>query len=386
MFAESLAKGREVGASVAVCYGGERVVDLWGGLADKKRGLAWAHDTVAIIFSSTKGLVGTCFLMLADRGRLDYDAPVARYWPEFAQAGKEAITVRTLLSHRAGLHGLDARVTLDDLEPAARPRLAAWLAAQAPRWEPGTAQGYHGVTFGLYAAELFQRVAGESLGAFFEREVRAPLGVDAWLGLPEAIEPRVARLYPAGTWDRVAKLGPMLLRAKTAEGRTLRAILRGGSDTVVAFRDPTDLGPRTIPAFDTRRARRLELPWANGVANARALATIYGALIGVGPAELPRLARPETLASATARQSWAERDRVLHKPIGFSVGFVKDEPFLFSPSPEAFGHPGAGGCLGWADPALGFSMGYVMNRMDPRIRSPRAIALARAVRESLPSR
>ncbi|MCA9516401.1 MAG: beta-lactamase family protein, partial [Myxococcales bacterium] len=309
----------------------------------------------------------------------------ADYWPEFAQAGKEDVTVRTLLNHRAGVVGFDEPITLDDFEH--RPEHVADVCArQRPFWAPGTDQGYHGVTFGLYAAELFLRVAGETLGAFFEREVRAPLGVDAWLGLPEAVEPRVARLYPAGTWDRVSKLGPMLLRRKTAEGKTLRAILKGDSDTVHAFKHPADLGPRTISAFDTRRARALELPWVNAVANARAVATVYGALIGAAPPDLPRLVRPETLAWPMARQSWTERDRVLHKPMGFSVGFVKDEPHLFSPSVEAFGHPGAGGCLGWADPVLGFSMGYVMNRMDPRIRSPRALALARAVRESLGAR
>ena len=379
VFAESFARGDEIGASVSVCFRGERVVDLWGGLADRKTKRPWVADTVGLMFSSTKGLVGTCFLMLADRGLLDYDAPVARYWPEFARGGKADVTVRTLLSHRAGLIALDGSWRLDDIDGDA---LVDRLGAQAPLWPPGTAQGYHGVTFGLYAQALFKRVAGESIGSFFEREVRAPLGVDVWLGLPDAIEPRVARLYPATTRERVAQLAPLVIKKSTAEGRTLRALIRGNSDTGKAFRDPIDLGPKSIEAFDSRRARALELPWCNAVGNARALATVYAALIGVGP-EGVRLASPETLALATARQSWSEQDRVLHKPMGFSVGFVKDEPHLFSPSVEAFGHPGAGGCLGWADPILGFTMGYVMNRMDARIRSPRAVALAAAVRDSI---
>ncbi len=373
----------EVGASVCVFHRGRLVVDLWGGLADVATKRPWERDTVSVLFSSTKGLAALTALRLVEAGRLDYDAPVARYWPEFAQRGKDAITVRTLLNHRAGLSAIDRPIALSDLEDPER--VARVIEAQAPMWAPGTDQGYGAIAWGLYVGELVRRVTGRRLGRVFDDLVARPLGLadDLWIGSPEAAEPRVARLYPADTWVRLTRILPRLLTGLTHEGRVYRAVARGNTPTARALMNPPELGPAGITAYDTRRVRAMDLPFGGGVGNARGLATAYAALLGVGGPELPRLARAEAVAAIHPRQSWTERDRVLLKPLGFSQGFIKDELHLFSPHPEAFGHPGAGGGLGWADPVAGVAIGYVMNRMDFRIRSPRALALAHAVHAAL---
>ncbi len=197
-FAAGLKRREEWGAGLCVWHDGAVVVDVWGAAADRKRAEPWAPDTMATVFSVTKGLAALCFLMLADRGELDYDAPVARYWPEFGVDGKETITVRMVLNHASGLIGLAEPIDLDDLEH--RPeRVAEVLAMSQPRWEPGTDQGYHAITYGLYAQEIFRRITGETLGSFLAREVAGPLGADVYLGLPEELEPRVATTYPATT-------------------------------------------------------------------------------------------------------------------------------------------------------------------------------------------
>jgi len=374
----------EIGASFCVYHGGQRVVDLWGGFADRERQRPWERDTVGIIFSATKGLAAMTVLRLALSGRLDYDAPVARYWPEFAQRGKADITVRTLMNHRAGLCAVDRPITLADLTDAPE-RVAHALAVQAPLWHPGRDQGYGAVAFGLYVGELVRRVTGRRLGEVFADEITRPLGLadDLWIGTPPSAEPRVARLYPADTRTRLTQVVPRFLTGLSHEGRVFRAVARGTTLTARAFANPTELAPRGIARYGTRAIRALDLPWSNAVGNARGLATAYAALLGVGGPGLPRLAPAEALAPLAARQSWTEHDRVLLKPLGFSQGFVKDELHLFSPHPESFGHPGAGGTLGWADPVAGVAMGYVMNRMDFHIRSPRALALAHAVHTSL---
>jgi CubicO group peptidase (beta-lactamase class C family) len=363
----------EIGASLCVWHRGEVVVDLWGGLRDRDEGAAWERDTLTTVFSATKGVVALALMMLAERGELDYDAPVASFWPEFAAAGKESITVRTLLNHRAGLIGVDDPLTLEMFE-VGPDRIAEILAAQAPRWSPGTDQGYHGVTYGLYAAELFRRITGRSVGAFIAAEIAGPLGADFHLGLPEDLEPRVATNYPAGVTDLVLKIVPKLLFHRGTDGRVYRNVVRKG-DSATAFANPAELGPRGLRNFNTARVHRLELPWGNGIANARGLCAIYSAMLGGD------LVSRGAVDAIRPRQSWSERDRVLCKPIGWSQGFLKEETRLFSPNPESFGHAGAGGALGWCDPVAELAIGYAMNRMDHRVRSRRAVRLCHAIYE-----
>lgn len=381
--ARSFRNGSEKGCSLAVWHDGELVVDLWGGQRDPARALPFEADTLCTMFSTTKGMVALCFLMLAERGKLDYDAPVAEHWPAFGSPDKRAITIRMLLNHRAGLVGLDEPLTIDQLEH--RPdQVLAILERQRPAWEPGTSQGYHGVTFGLYAAELFRRIAGESLGTFFAREVAKPLGADVYIGLPEALEARCAGIVAVSTRDRLLRALPGLILGESNEARVLVDVVRGG-DARRAFAQPAELGASGIASFATRRVRALELLWANGMTSARGLCRVYSALANGGAIDGARLVRAESLAPVMARQSWSERDRVLHKPLGWSQGFLKEEPQLFSPSLESFGHTGAGGALGWCDPKRRVAIGYVTVNMAHQVRSPRALALCRAVYASIGS-
>lgn len=382
-FRDNFARRGEVGASVCVFHDGRKVVDLWGGWADAEARRPWERDTVALLFSATKGLAAMTVLALAEAGLVDYDAPVARYWPELAAAGKGGITVRTLMNHRAGLHAIERPLTLADL--ASPERVAPALEAQRPLWEPGGDQGYHAVSYGLYVGELVRRLTGQRLGLTFADRIARPLGLadDLWIGTPESAEPRVARLYPVDTTTRVTQIAPRLVTGLTHEGRVYRAFARRASDTARAFANPAELGPRHIARYGTRAVRALDLPWCNGVGNARGLATAYAGLIGAGGPGLPRLASDAALAPLFARQSWTAMDRVLLKPLGFSQGFLKEEPHLFSSRLDSFGHAGAGGILGWAVPSARLAIGYVMNRMDFHIRSPRALALAHAVEASL---
>lgn len=375
----------EVGASLCVWHEGRRVVDLWGGVANPTGERPWEANTLTTSFSCTKGLVATCFLRLADQGRFDYDAPLSRYWPELAtpatgpharpewERARGELTGRLLLNHRAGLVGLRAPLTLDDLEDPIT--LSARLAAEPLAWRPGEAQGYHAITFGLYAGELFRRVAGESVGGFLKREICSPLKADVHLGLPAELEGRCAPIIPTAPSDVVFGILPSLLRG-TTEGRFFRGVLSGGT-TALAFGQPAELGARGLKNYNTSRVRALELPWANAMASARGLATLYAGLIE------GRVTSKEALRPLSERQSWAERDRVVGKPMGFTQGFLKEGAGVFSPHISSFGHPGAGGALGWCDPEAGLAIGYVMNRMGYHVRSPRALRLCEAIYASL---
>lgn len=377
VFAENFERRGELGASVCVWHEGQKVVDLWGGHLDLDRTRDWQEDTMSMVFSSTKGLVALCFLLLADRGEMSYDDPVAKYWPEFAAAGKSGITIRTLLNHRAGLFAVDRAFALADLEDDPQ-KVATILAEQKPKWPAGRAQGYHGVTYGLYAAELFRRIAGQSLGAFLAEAIAGPLHADVYLGLPEEHHGRVSDLHSVTGRDKLLKIVPRLLFHRGTEGRVFRQVAMG-KETGQAFAYPAELGPQGIDNFNRPEVRRMELPWANAFANARGLARVYAALACGGQIDKIRLVRTGSLKPLHARQSWSEQDRILRKPLGWSQGFLKEEDHMFSPNPESFGHPGAGGALGWSDPVAKVAIGYVPNKMAIHIRSPRARALASAV-------
>jgi CubicO group peptidase (beta-lactamase class C family) len=373
-FEENFKSRGELGASVCAYWRGQQVVHLWGGVADLPTQRPFTADTPSVVFSSTKGLAALCMLMLADRGQLNYDAPVVTYWPEFGRAGKERVTVRQLLNHRSGLNAIDQPLTLEDF---LKDRLSGALEAQAPLWEPGTDQGYCGVSFGPYVSELFRRVAGERLGAFFAREVAKPLNAQATIGDPDALREPPATLYPI-TKRAALELLPKRLLARDVDGRVLRQFLTPRSTTARAFANPVQLGPRGIANFNNPNVQRLELAWAGGIATAQGLAKIYAALAAGGSLDGVKLVAPTSLTPIHQRQSWAF-DRVIRKPMGWSQGFLKDELHVFSQNTEAFGHPGAGGALGLADPVAELSIGYVPNAMAPYVRSPRALALCHAL-------
>lgn len=382
VLAQQFRSGSEEGCAICVWHDGELVVDLWGGHRDKRSGAPFEPDTLCTMFSATKGMVALAFLMLADRGELDYDAPITDYWPSFGQTpDKRAVTVRMLLNHRSGLIGVSEPITLDQLERHPD-QVCAILERERPTWTPGSSQGYHAVTYGLYAAELFRRITGESLGTFLAREVMGPLGAEVYLGLPKALESRVATNQPVSQQDRILRALPEMILTQSTEAKVVMSILRR-QDTYRAFAHPEELGPSGLPNYNTRRVHALELPWGNGLGTARGLCRVYSALANGGALEGTRLVKEAALEPLMERQSWSSRDRVLHKPLGWSQGFLKEEPHLFSPTHESFGHAGAGGALGWCDPKRKIAIGYLTVKMAHHVRSPRTVALCRAVYQSL---
>ena len=344
-FARNLAE-EEVGAACAVYQHGALVVDLWGGFADREAARPWERDTAALVFSATKGLTAALVHRLAERGALDLDASVADYWPEFAANGKGAITVRDVLTHRAGLAAVEGALTLDEV--LAWDPVCAAIAAQPPNWEPGTKHGYHARTFGWILGEVVRRVTGDSFGAHFAKEAAAPLGLDFWVGLPEAEERRVAKLYPAPEPSDPEQLA---LREKFMGPDTLLGRVLSGPSGLFSYGD----------MWNTRALHAAEMPSSNGIGTARALARFYAATIG--EVDGVRLLSEETRRAAVAPQVEGP-DGVIRIPTRFASGFML-EPTLCPDAPEtAFGHPGAGGSLGFADPAKGLAFGYVMNQMQ----------------------
>jgi CubicO group peptidase (beta-lactamase class C family) len=375
---------REIGAGLTVYHRGRCVVDLWGGLADVERRSPWQRDTRAVVFSVTKGLTAMALALLADRGRLDWDAPVSSYWPGFARAGKAEITCRTLFNHQGGLAGLDEPLTLDDcVLPERRERLVHVLEEQRPLWEPGRGQGYHALSFGLYASELFRRITGETIGSFLARELFEPLEADVSLGTPPSVDHRIASLYPPKVPYRLAKMLASLVVGENTEARVLRASLTQGSITRKAFFNPKGADPRM---WNELAVRRGELASGSATASAHGIARAYLPFASGGSFEGRQYLRPESLMPVYERQGWSERDLVLQKPLGWSQGFLKEETKLFSPTRESFGHAGIGGALGWCDPVKELTIGYALNHLDWRVRSPRAIALCRALYECEPVR
>ena len=370
-FARNFAERGEIGAAVAAYWRGERVVDLWGGRRAPDGDAPWEEDTMVVVMSTTKGLAAMTLAIANSRGWLDYDAPVARYWPEFAQNGKAAVTVRQLLGHEAGLVLLDDELTIEKLRDPND--LARLLARQKPAWLPGTRHGYHTMTLGLYMQELIRRVdpAHRTLGRFFDEEIATRLQLDFYIGVPREIpDQRVARIKPLSRWR-----GILALRY-TPPAVTLRMI-RPGSLLRRSFLG-LDLD------LNDRRSLEVELPAGNGVGTARAIARAYSAF-AEGGAELG--ITPETFARITAIPEVArDVDAVLGVPSYFSLGFLRPGPDVwFGSSPHAFGAPGAGGSFGFADPDARLGYAYVMNRLDfylendPREKALRD-ALYRAIR------
>ncbi len=345
-FAANWSDHGEVGASLCVIVGGETVVDLWGGHADAARSRTWDRDTIANVYSTTKGIAALAALMLVDRGQLDVERPVLEYWPEF---GKPEVLVRHLLTHEAGLSGIDE--ALPDGAVLDWEHMVGTLERQAPSWTPGEQMGYHAITYGWLVGEVIRRIDGRTCGAFVRDEIATPLGVDLFIGLPESEDARTADLLPA------PGAGPIGV---------------GAQDTLAA----KALGlaaPRLAGSVNSRAWRAAELPAANGHGNARALATLY-AVLSQGGGEL---ASANTIASCAASEYAARDDLVLGFFVRRSLGFILSTAggrYEWGPNARSFGHSGAGGSLAFADPDAQIGFGYVMNQMsaglgaDPRWR------------------
>jgi CubicO group peptidase (beta-lactamase class C family) len=359
-FRKNFDKNGEIGASVCLTVGGETVVDLWDGVADPKTGAAWTRDTVSIVFSCTKGATALCAHVLASRGKFDLDAPVTELWPEFGQKGKEHATTRMMLDHSVGVPAL--RAPVKESGPYEWDYMTQRLAEEEPFWVPGTRNGYHGFTFGWTVGEMVRRVSGKSLGTFFQEEIARPLGLDFWIGLPEEIEPRVAPITP------------YVYKAADAVTPFMRDL--GTDKQSIASLFFFNVGAWRTKGANARESHAAEIGAANGVTNARGLAGMYAPLANGGG----KLVDGKTLARMGEVSMATHDDATLRIPTRFALGFMKSMDnrkrsvgaTLFGPDVDsvimgspAFGHVGAGGSLGFADPAAGLSFGYTMNQMGP---------------------
>lgn len=362
-FAANFSQRGEPGAAVAVSIGGKPVVDLWGGHADIAQTQEWQRDTLVNFFSVSKALCAICACKLVERGALDLDAPVAELWPEFAQGGKETITPRQVLSHQAGLPAL--------AEPLPDGAALDWqtiihaLEKQVPWWTPGTAHGYHVNTFGFLVGEIVRRASGKSIGQFVREEIAKSLGADLYIGVPQSEHHRIAEYRWPGT-------SPIELG--------------GASDPLTKmrwnayFNPPGFSGAHWVNHSDWRVA---EVPSTNGHGNARSVTRVYSALAHGGEIDGVRILSESMLREATTEHSHGE-DLVSQRPARFGIGFqLTQVERPLGPNPNAFGHFGAGGSLGFCDPDAGMAFGYVTNDMGPRWQNPRNRALIEAIYSSL---
>ncbi|WP_269854181.1 serine hydrolase domain-containing protein [Streptomyces sp. RPT161] len=343
-FHRNFAEGRELGAAVTVFVGGRKVVDLWGGTADHRTGRPWERDTVVPVFSCAKGVVSVCAHLLAQQGKLDLDAPVARYWPEFAQGGKERITSRMVLTHRAGIPLFDRKLTFQELTewtPAIRA-----LEEQEPLWEPGTAHEYHAHAFGWIIGEVIRRITGRTPGTYFREAVGDKLGLRTWIGLPEGELHRLARLVEAQGRPPMPDAESLIVRSVTVNG----ALVFPGLDH-----------PH---GWNSRALLTAEFPGAGAVSSAGGLAGLYAAaatgLDGAAPL-LTRDTLSDALAERTGGVSWSGfPDLGVRWGTGFMLDSARFRPLL---GPRSFGNDGAGGQFGFGDDEFGVGFGYVANRM-----------------------
>jgi len=369
-FVENFERRNELGAACCIYYRGEKVVDLWGGVRNESTGEPWEEDTMVIVFSTTKGLAGLAMALAHSQGLFDYDERISKYWPEFAQQGKDKITIRQLLAHQAGLFAFDElgdKSTIADLD-----RLAVVLARQKPAYEPGTQQVYHALTLGYYESELLRRVdpKGRSIGQYFQDEIATPLGLDFYIRLPEEIpNTRLATL-------RQAKIG-------------VSAMLTMPIPLILASMNPRSAIRRALVGsllpLDKERvyARNFEVPSGGGVGTARAIAYAYS-VFATGGKELGL--REETLRQLMAppvAPLHGFRDVALKVEIPFSLGFAKPSPKNPFGSPSSFGAPGSGGSFGFADPQAEIGYGYVLNGMGTSLTDPRDLALRNAMYRSI---
>lgn len=358
LFAGNFAEGLELGASVAVTHHGETVVDLWAGDADTA-GRPWERDTIVNVWSTTKTMAAICMLMLADRGEIDIDAPVATYWPEFAANGKEGVTVGHVLGHTSGLSGWEPALAPEDLYDW--DKVCSVLAAQAPWWTPGDFSAYHALTQGFLEGEILRRVTGRSIGTFFRDEVAEPLGADFHIGLPESEDPRVGEITPPSTGMEEAGISPDSL----AERTLLSCRLTGAEP-------------------NSRAWRAAEIPAAGGTGNARSVARVHSALANGGTVDGVTLLSPEGVDRIFVEQCH-DVDRVLGMKIRLGTGFGLMNEFIpLSTNPRSCFWGGWGGSIALIDVDAQLSVAYTMNRMaDALVGDLRGATLVLAAYQSL---
>lgn len=369
-FARNFAERGERGGACCVYHKGEKIVDLWGGKRDRKSGAPWRADTMVLVYSATKGMAAMVMALAHSRGWIDYDRKVAAYWPEFACYGKEKTTVRQLLAHQAGLPFFGEKVdkrTVSDLD-----RLAEVMARQKPVWPPGSRVAYHAITLGFYEGELIRRTDPQhrTLGQVFQEEIAAPLGLDAYIRLPESIpNERLAVLKPANMWKMFANFHfPLLVAALWPRSVLFRALM---------------VNPGSHVSMDAERiyARNLEVPSGGGVVSARGLAGAYNAFASVGQTIGLKAETQAELMAPPVPSEHGFYDECLKGELEYSLGFMRpNKNWTFGRHASAFGTPGAGGALGYADPEDGVAYAYVTGRMGARITAdPRDMALREAL-------
>jgi CubicO group peptidase (beta-lactamase class C family) len=360
-FAANFTRGddyEEVGAALTVYRAGQPVVELWGGFADAARREPWQRDTLVNVYSTSKGITALALALLAQDGRLRYDEPVAKHWPEFGAAGKDRITVAQLLAHEAGLPGFAEPTAPDDLyDWAAR---CDALARQAPMWEPGTKTSYHAMTWGFLAGELARRAGGITVGRQIAQRLAQPLGADVYMGLPEALEPRVARM--------LRPRNPPDLSGIPFPPEALAALVNPQLDG---------------EACNARAWRAAELPAVNVQASARGLARIYGAVANGGALDGTQVFERDTLGRMTQLRR-GHTDLLLGFTDNWAMGLCFNQQGMLGPSPQTFGHGGWGGSIGCANFEAGVGIGYVCNQMGAQlVGDPRATGLCQAIWECL---
>jgi CubicO group peptidase (beta-lactamase class C family) len=371
VFLENFRLRGDVGAACALYVEGRKVVDVWAGVADARTGRPWDADTAAVIFSCSKGILAIMAYLLVQDGRLDLDAPVARYWPEFGQQGKEAITVRSILSHRAGLAALDQDLTLDEVV-AWDPVIRA-IEAQRPLWKPGSGHLYHAMTYGWLIGEVMRRITGFTPGAFFRQGLAEPLALQTWIGIPETARASVAWMEPPLP-DEDSTAARDSARISAEDRVVQRSLTMGGAfafpalDGVVTFNDPL--------------IQRAEIPAANGISTACSLAGLYAQC--VSDMHGPRLLTAASIDDATTLQSAGCQlsgmpDDGARWGTGFQLASPPSQPML---GPRSFGHAGAGGQLGFADDEYRVGFAYLSNQMGG-YGDARAKQLTLAVRSIL---
>ena len=372
-FARNFAQRGELGGACCAFYRGRPVVDIWGGVRNKATGDNWERDTMVIVYSATKGLSAMTLALAHSRGWLDYERRVSEYWPEFAQNGKGAVTVRQLLAHQAGLYCLDEPVTrrlVEDLD-----RLSVVLARQTPAWKPGDRQGYHGITIGFYENELVRRIDPKhrTIGQFFQDEIATPLDLDFYIRLPETVpDSRLATIARPGRRQMLTGLSPRVLLAFANPRSRIRRVLRGSE----------------LPHDDARvYVRNLEVPAGGGVGTARAIARAYGVFANGGKALNLRQETLDLLAAPAIAPRLGFRDVCMNMEAEFSLGFMKPSRAISFGGPSSFGSPGAGGAMGFADPATGIGYAYVTSQMGTVLTGdPRDVALRNALYAAIDSR
>lgn len=368
IFEKSISSGFELGGSIAVEVKGKKVIDLWGGYLDHSQSKLWEENTLVNVFSTTKGIAAICLLQLIEKGLLDIEKPVSEYWPEFSANGKDHIPVKYLFCHKAGLCGVR--------EPLQSGAFSDWelitseLARQEPLWEPGTAHGYHAITYGHLVGELLRKIDGRTIGEYFKEEIAEPLDLDFWIGLPDSEFDRVSDIYPSKPGP-LQYLFPLLTKLPRFMLPGRAKFLKDFGDTSkpvgAAFNNPPISSSEEMEA-NTKKWRNAEIPAANGHGTARSIAKLYGILANGGSRDGIHILSPETIEKGRQTQSDG-KDLVLGgMRTRFGLGFMLGtENVSMGPNPNAFGHGGAGGSLGFSDPDNNISLGFVMNQMHPGI-------------------